>query len=45
MLKATEKLARAPLYVDDSSDIGILEIRAKARRLHAREQRTAGSAC
>ncbi len=27
---------RAPLYVDDSSDIGILEIRAKARRLHAR---------
>jgi replicative DNA helicase len=25
----------APLYVDDSSDIGILEIRAKARRLHA----------
>ena len=24
----------APLYVDDSSDIGILDIRAKARRLH-----------
>jgi replicative DNA helicase len=37
VIKATEKLARAPLYVDDSSDIGILEIRAKARRLHARE--------
>jgi len=25
----------APLYVDDSSDIGIMEIRAKARRLHS----------
>jgi replicative DNA helicase len=37
VLKATEKLARAPLYIDDSSDIGILEIRAKARRLHARD--------
>jgi replicative DNA helicase len=36
VLKAVEKLARAPLYIDDSSDIGILEIRAKARRLHAR---------
>jgi replicative DNA helicase len=37
VLKAVEKLARAPLYVDDSSDIGILEIRAKGRRLHARQ--------
>jgi replicative DNA helicase len=36
VLKAVEKLARAPLFVDDSSDIGILEIRAKARRLQAR---------
>jgi replicative DNA helicase len=36
VLKAVEKLARAPIFVDDSSDIGILEIRAKARRLHAR---------
>ena len=33
--KASEKLAQAPLCIDDSSDIGILEIRAKARRLHA----------
>ena len=24
----------APLYVDDSSDTGVLEVRAKARRLH-----------
>ncbi|MFL5866623.1 MAG: replicative DNA helicase [Thermoleophilaceae bacterium] len=38
VLKAVEKLAKAPLYVDDSSDIGILEIRAKARRLHAKHE-------
>ena len=25
---------KSPLFVDDSSDIGILEVRAKARRLH-----------
>jgi replicative DNA helicase len=36
VVKAAEKLASAPLFVDDSSDIGILEIRAKARRLHSR---------
>src|SRR3712207_5249830 len=35
ILKASQKLAKAPLYIDDSSDIGILDIRAKARRLHA----------
>ena len=34
--------ANAPLYVDDSSDIGMLEIRAKARRLH--QQQPTGSA-
>jgi len=36
VLQATEKLARAPLYIDDSSDLGVLELRAKARRLHQR---------
>jgi replicative DNA helicase len=34
ILKACERLARAPLFVDDSSDTGVLEVRAKARRLH-----------
>jgi replicative DNA helicase len=34
ILEACRKLSEAPLYVDDSSDIGVLEIRAKARRLH-----------
>ena len=37
-IAATEKLANAPLYVDDSSDLGILELRAKARRLHSRHE-------
>jgi replicative DNA helicase len=37
VLNAVEKLASAPIFLDDSSDIGVLEMRAKARRLHARE--------
>jgi replicative DNA helicase len=36
VMQATEKLAAAPLYIDDSSDLSILELRAKARRLHSR---------
>jgi replicative DNA helicase len=35
ILEACQRLAEAPLYVDDSSDTGVLEIRAKCRRLHA----------
>lgn len=35
VLDTAEHYSRAPLFIDDSSDIGILEIRAKARRLHA----------
>src|SRR5437764_1681664 len=38
VVKATQKLAAAPMFIDDSSDIGILELRAKARRLHARHE-------
>jgi replicative DNA helicase len=34
VLEAASRYSTAPLYVDDSSDISILEIRAKARRLH-----------
>jgi replicative DNA helicase len=34
ILEACRRLADAPLYVDDSSDTGVLEVRAKARRLH-----------
>jgi replicative DNA helicase len=34
ILDACNKLAEAPLWVDDSSDTGVLEVRAKSRRLH-----------
>ncbi len=34
ILEACQRLAQAPMYVDDSSDTGALEIRAKCRRLH-----------
>ncbi len=34
VLDACQRLAQAPLWVDDSSDTGVLEVRAKARRLH-----------
>jgi replicative DNA helicase len=42
VLKACERFEQAPLWIDDSSDIDILELRAKARRLHAREQQRGG---
>ncbi|MBA2348576.1 MAG: replicative DNA helicase [Solirubrobacterales bacterium] len=38
VLEAASRYDRAPLFVDDSSDIGVLEIRAKARRLHQQMQ-------
>ncbi len=34
ILKASQRLSESPLWVDDSSDVGMLELRAKARRLH-----------
>ena len=37
ILQACQRLSEAPLYVDDSSDVGMLEIRAKARRLAAQQ--------
>jgi replicative DNA helicase len=36
VVKAADRLAAAPLYIDDSSDIGVLELRAKARRLKSK---------
>ena len=38
ILEASQRLAAAPLWVDDSSDVGMLEIRAKARRLHSQQK-------
>src|SRR5947209_1011755 len=34
ILEACGRLSGAPMYVDDSSETGVLEVRAKARRLH-----------
>jgi replicative DNA helicase len=34
VLKVASQYDASPLFVDDSSDIGILDVRAKARRLH-----------
>jgi replicative DNA helicase len=38
VVKACNRLESAPLWIDDSSDLGLLELRAKARRLHAQEK-------
>jgi replicative DNA helicase len=42
ILEACGRLSQAPLYVDDSSDTGVLEVRAKARRLHHKLQDQGG---
>ena len=34
IMDACQRLADSPMYIDDSSDTGVLEVRAKARRLH-----------
>jgi replicative DNA helicase len=39
IVKASSKLSSAPLWIDDSGDIGMLEIRAKARRLFSQNPR------
>src|SRR3712207_9501618 len=33
ILEASSRLASSPLYIDDSSDLSVLDVRAKARRL------------
>ncbi|HEX4691534.1 MAG TPA: replicative DNA helicase [Solirubrobacteraceae bacterium] len=33
ILQASNRLAQSPLYIDDSSDLSVLDLRAKARRL------------
>ncbi len=37
VVKAANLLETAPMWIDDSSDLGMLELRAKARRLQAQE--------
>lgn len=38
LAQAAKALRKAPLWIDDSGHISILEMRAKARRLHAQKQ-------
>jgi replicative DNA helicase len=38
ILEACQRFEKAPLYIDDTSDLGILELRAKARRLHQQSE-------
>lgn len=42
VVRACGELETAPLWIDDSSDLGLLDLRAKARRLHAQEQSRGG---
>ncbi|NNF08408.1 MAG: replicative DNA helicase, partial [Candidatus Eisenbacteria bacterium] len=35
LISSAGQLSEAPLYIDDSAGINVLEVRAKARRLHA----------
>jgi replicative DNA helicase len=42
VLDAAEDYSNAPLHLDDSSDISLLEIRAKARRLHSQMSKYGG---
>jgi len=42
ILQACQRLGQAPLYIDDSSDTGVLEVRAKSRRIHHQLQEDGG---
>ena len=36
LLEAADEFSKAPIFIDDSSAISIMQLRAKARRIHAR---------
>jgi len=42
VVDACNKLEAAPLWIDTTSDLGLLDLRAKARRLHAQEEEGLG---
>jgi replicative DNA helicase len=42
VLDASNQLASAPIWIDTSSDLSTLELRAKTRRLHSKEQPAGG---
>ena len=37
LLRTADEFSKSPLFIDDSSSLSVMELRAKARRLHARE--------
>jgi replicative DNA helicase len=37
VMRACNELEQAPLWIDESSDVGIIDLRGKARRLHSAE--------
>lgn len=38
LVAAADEFSRAPIFIDDSSHLSIMELRAKARRVHARRK-------
>jgi replicative DNA helicase len=38
LVRAADEFTKAPLFIDDSSHLSIMQLRAKARRLHARHR-------
>lgn len=42
VIQACNRLDQAPLFIDVTSDLGLLDLRAKARRLHAQEVKRNG---
>jgi replicative DNA helicase len=37
-VSAADEFSKAPLFIDDSSNLSIMQLRAKARRVHARNK-------
>src|SRR3984957_268780 len=38
LVSAADEFSKAPLYIDDSSNLSIMQLRAKARRVHSRHK-------
>ena len=38
LMEAADQFSKSPLFIDDSSHLSIMELRAKARRVHARHK-------
>jgi replicative DNA helicase len=38
LVSAADEFSKAPLFIDDSSNLSIMQLRAKARRVHSRHK-------